>query len=170
MQDSGEIANRSSRQVPGPSWDAANVRQRLRDQGYELDGELPPVAWFGDDPDQATQLAELVRQGAKRATAGLLWRWQEQGGPPQPGDRQIVIDWQGEPRAVIEMTDVRTLPFNEVDAEFAREEGEGDLSLDYWRQVHWDFFGRECERLGRTPGPTMPVVCMRFRLVDPTSS
>jgi uncharacterized protein YhfF len=140
------------------------VRRRLRDEGYE--GKLPPVAWFGDGPE-ATELAELVRRGTKRATAGLLWRWEASGGLPRPGHRQVIIDWQGEPRAVIEITGVAVVPFDQVDAAFAREEGEGDLSLDHWRRVHWGFFVRECRRLQRTPYATMPVVCIRFRRVHP---
>ncbi len=169
MQDGDEMANRARPEVPGPSPDPARVRERLREQGYETGDALPPIAWFGDGPE-ASELAELVRRGDKRATAGLLWRWEEEGGPPEPGDRQVIIDWDGEPRAVIEFTEVRVVPFDEVDAGFARDEGEGDLSLDYWQDVHWDFFVRECERLGRTPDPKMPVVCMRFRRVHPTSS
>lgn len=170
MQNSDEMANRSSRGVPGPDWDPANVRQRLRALGYEVARAVPPVAWFGDSRDQTDALAELVRKGAKRATAGLLWRWQDEGGPPEVGDRQVIVDWDGEPRAVIEMTDVSVVPFDEVDREFAREEGEGDLSLDYWREVHWAIFARECQRLGREPGPKMPVVCMRFRRVHPPTT
>jgi uncharacterized protein YhfF len=137
----------------------------LRLQGYQ--GGLPRIAWFGDRPDQANHLAELVVRGHKRATAGLLWRWDLEGGPPLPGARQVIVDWASEPRAVIEMTDVRVLPFDAVDAAFAAEEGEGDLSLAHWRRVHWEFFGRECERLGREPHVSMPVVCMRFRLIHP---
>jgi uncharacterized protein YhfF len=107
----------------------------------------------------------LVVRGRKRATAGLLWRSELAGGPPLPGDRQVIVDAEGTPRAVIEMTDVRVVPFEDVDAAFAAAEGEGDLSLAHWRRVHWDFFVRECERLGREPSVRMPVVCMRFRVV-----
>lgn len=160
--EAGELRKEA---VPGPGWTEAEVAGRLREQGYR--GQMPAVAWFGDTRDQVDQLAELVRCGEKRATAGLLWRWRSRGGVPSVGDRQVILDWRGRPRAVIEMTEVDVVPFDEVDPDFAREEGEGDLSLDYWREVHWDFFVRECERLGREPSPDMPVVCMRFRLVHP---
>lgn len=152
-----------------PSWDPGQIREALTAQGFPVQGELPPVAWFGDDPEMARELGELVRQGRKRATAGLLWRWQADGKPaPRPGDRQVIIDWEGRPLAVIEMIEVEIVPFDQVAAGFARDEGEGDLSLDYWRKIHWDFFCRECERIGREPHPSMPVLCMRFRLLHPT--
>jgi uncharacterized protein YhfF len=159
------MANQRTGKTPGPRWDTAHLCARLSESGYE--GELPPVAWFGDNPEQADELAELVTRGRKRATAGLLWRWASEAAPPEAGDRQVIIDWQGEPRAVIEMTEVRIAQFDQVDAEFARDEGEGDLSLEHWRQVHWDFFARECKRLGREPHAAMPVVCMRFAVVHP---
>jgi uncharacterized protein YhfF len=37
---------------------------------------------------------------------------------------------------IVETTEVTLRMYNEVDAEFAREEGEGDLSLEYWREAH----------------------------------
>lgn len=149
---------------PEPDPDA--IRRRLQASGFALEGDLPPVAWFGDSAEMARELGDLVRAGAKTATAGLLWKWRRDGRePPAPGARQVIVDWAGQPLAVIEMTEVRTVPFEKVDEAFARDEGEGDGSLDYWRRVHWAFFARECERIGREPSPAMPVICMRFRLV-----
>jgi uncharacterized protein YhfF len=95
----------------------------------------------------------------------LVWAWEAEGEFPRVGDIEIIIDWQGEPLAVIELTEVRVLPFEEVDATFAYDEGEGDRSLATWRAGHWRYFSRECARLGREPTPTMPVVCQRFRLL-----
>jgi uncharacterized protein YhfF len=56
------------------------------------------------------------------------------------------------------------VPFKQVSAEFAAREGEGDGSLQSWRESHWDFFSRECRRLGRAPNEAMPVVCTSFDL------
>jgi uncharacterized protein YhfF len=60
---------------------------------------------------------------------------------------------------------VDVVPFEDVTAEFAAAEGEGDGSLEHWRRAHTAFFARECDRIGRTPAATMPVVCERFGLV-----
>jgi uncharacterized protein YhfF len=151
----------------GPELNVVHVRRRLEASGYPVGADLPPIAWFGDTRDQADELARLVQRGRKTATAGLLWKWRHDGKPvPAPGDRQVVVDWSGTPRAVIEMTEVSVVSFDEVDAGFARAEGEGDLSLAYWRRVHWDFFARECARIGRDPTRTMPTICMRFRVVQ----
>ena len=45
------------------------------------------------------------------------------------GDYCIVLTSNGLPRCVIEMTEVRTVPFREEDANFAADYGEGERSL-----------------------------------------
>ncbi len=70
-----------------------------------------------------------------------------------------------EPVLICRNTQVQIVPFNEVTAEYAAIEGEGDGSLAYWREAHWAFFSRECQRIGRVPVETMPVVCTVFELL-----
>jgi uncharacterized protein YhfF len=76
-----------------------------------------------------------------------------------------VLDGNDLPLCIIETTEVNIVPFKEVDAVFAREEGEGDLSLEYWREAHSGYFSRVLPKIGREPSPDMPLVCERFRLV-----
>lgn len=135
-----------------------------------LDRDTAPPLYdifhFSDNPDHASQLAALVLCGDKRGTASLLWKYEHEGKrPPRVGDLSIVTDWDGKPLCVIETTGVDVHGFDQVPEEFAAAEGEGDRSLQYWRDVHWSFFGRECERLGRERTRTMPVVCQRFKVV-----
>lgn len=67
--------------------------------------------------------------------------------------------------ALIETIAVEVRPYNQVEAEFAFAEGEGDRSLAYWREGHWRSFSRALPRIGREPTETMPLVCERFRLL-----
>jgi uncharacterized protein YhfF len=83
------------------------------------------------------------------------------------GDLSVVTGWGGEPLCVIETTAVDILPFEEVGADFAHAEGEGDRSLRHWREVHWAYFQRECAGHGWAPSPRMPVICERFRVRYP---
>lgn len=123
---------------------------------------------FGDTESLANELAALVVAGRKGGTAALLWAFEADGEPlPYPGALSVVTDWAGTALCVIETTAVDVVPYDQVSAEFAAIEGEGDLSLRFWRETHWDFFGRECARIGRMPTPDMPVVCERFALVFP---
>ncbi len=121
---------------------------------------------FDDNEPSANELAQLVLVGTKRATAGLAWSFEARNRPPpKPGDLSVVTNWQGEPLCVIETKAVATVPFEEVSEEFAATEGEGDGSLRYWRAVHWAYFGRECQRIGRVPGLRMPIVCEQFEVI-----
>jgi uncharacterized protein YhfF len=123
---------------------------------------------FGDGPELADRLGALALAGAKTATCSALWEWEASGDPlPQPGLLTVVLDGAGRPLGITETTEVRILAFDRVDADFAFEEGEGDRSLAYWRQAHWDYFRRTLPRIGRLPVKDMPLVCERFRLVHP---
>ena len=125
---------------------------------------------FGDSEELANRLAELVLAGTKRATAATVWSIEAAGKRiPQPGDLSVVTDWGGRPLCVIETTRVDVVPFDEVSAEFAAVEGEGDGSLGYWRRAHTACFSRECARGGRTFSESMLVSCERFDVVYPAS-
>ena len=124
-------------------------------------------AWaFGNTSDMADNLGDLVKRGVKIATASLAWAYQADGEPyPEVGDISIILDGRGDPICIIETTDVEVIAFNTVSEKHAYEEGEGDRSLEYWREVHWAFFAEECNSISREPAEDMPVVCERFRLI-----
>ncbi len=124
-------------------------------------------AWqFGYGVDQGDYLAACVLEGPKRATAGALWAYEAEGeAVPVPGDYNVILDGHGVARCVIRTVSVDVLPFNQVGEAFAYDEGEGDRSLEYWRDVHWMYFSRELTELGREATQDMPVVCERFDVV-----
>ena len=111
---------------------------------------------FGDSPELADELAELVLAGKKRATC-----WAASEGPKtQVGKQWVVLDGSGVPVAVIETIELTQRRFDEVDAAFAFEEGEGDRTLASWRRAHRNYFGRQ-----GTFAPDMLLNCERFRLL-----
>jgi len=121
---------------------------------------------FGDSEVMAGELAELVLQGTKRATAGALWTFEAEGKRlPQRGDLSIVTNWSGVPLCVIETVSVEVVPFCDVTAEFAATEGEGDGSLSFWREAHHQYFGRECASAGREFNETTLIACECFRVI-----
>ncbi|HRO29818.1 MULTISPECIES: ASCH domain-containing protein [Micrococcaceae] len=125
-----------------------------------------PQAWaFGATPVHADGLLELVLAGTKTGTASSLWDHEATGEPvPQPGELSIILDGAGRPRAVLETTEVVIVPFDEVDEDHARSEGEGDRTLRAWRAIH-ERYWRDHSENPRGFEPTMPVVCERFRLL-----
>jgi uncharacterized protein YhfF len=151
-------------------WALARVHARLNSApsyfGPTTLEVVPPPAWsFGATPEQSDQLLALVLAGTKTATAGALWDYESDDEPlPEKGALSILLDGAGHPQALVEITDVRVLPFDEVDEEHARLEGEGDLSLAHWREVHEQFF-IDVATHERGFDPSMPVVLERFRVV-----
>lgn len=131
--------------------------------------EAVPEAWaFGATSAHADQLLDLVLAGIKVGTASSLWDYEATGDPlPQVGELSIILDGRGVPRAVIETTMLRTVPFDEVTDEHAFAEGEGDRTLAHWRAVH-ERFWREHSENPRGFAADMPVLCELFRLVYPT--
>ena len=93
---------------------------------------------FGDSPALADDLLALVLSGAKTATC-----WSERETvATHVGKRMVACDGAGTPRAVIETVSLGPRAFEAVDAAFARLEGEGDLSLAWWREAHQAYFER----------------------------
>lgn len=121
---------------------------------------------WGDSPELADELGDLIARGIKTASCSALWEWEAEGKPiPQPGQLTIVLDGRGEPLCIVETTEVTVRRYDEVDAEFAQAEGEGDFSLEYWRQAHRNFFSRFLPKIGREFSEEMPLVCERFQVV-----
>jgi uncharacterized protein YhfF len=117
---------------------------------------------FGDSAEMADALLALVLAGTKTATSGALADYEKEGAPlPQPGQRSIVLDGKGRPACIIETANVCCKRFDTVDAAFAREEGEGDLSLSHWREEHAHYFRRNGGF-----SPDMMLVCEKFRMVE----
>jgi len=126
----------------------------------------PDAFAFGDTPALADELGALVKAGRKRATASLLVEFTSLGDPlPAVGDVGLVLSGSGVPMALVELTEVRHVPFRNVDAAFAADEGEGDGTLASWRAAHLAYFGRVAARAGILFDETTTVICQRFRLV-----
>jgi uncharacterized protein YhfF len=113
---------------------------------------------FGDSPELADELLELVRIGKKTATC---WAAAEGDKGVILGKRWIVKDGQGRASAILETVELKRLRFEDVDAAFAHDEGEGDRSLDDWRRMHTAYFSRRGEF-----SLDMELYCERFRLVE----
>ena len=128
--------------------------------GYKID------AWaFGVEPDQ---LADLVLKGEKTATASVYDLYQIDGEPiPQAGTFDVILDGQGQAVCIIKVTKVAVVPFNQVSAEHAFKEGEGDKSLAYWRKVHEEVFRPWLEEVGFTFNQDSKVVLEEFHKVYP---
>jgi len=124
------------------------------------------TAAFGVTWDDAREIAMFVRDGTKTATGGLVWSNEAAGKPVAcPGDLWIVLAGPDQPLCIIETTEVRIFPYEEVPDEYARDGGEGDGTLRDWRRIYWKYIVFECKRIGREPTEKAPLAMERFRVV-----
>ena len=123
---------------------------------------------FGSTPASADELAALAVAGRKRATTSLPIEFTALGQSlPRVGDVSIVARGDGEPVAIIERTAVEARAFDDVDEAYAQIEGEGDGTVEYWRDVHLEYFNWVCQRFGGSFDGRATVLCQVFRVVWP---
>ena len=121
---------------------------------------------FCDNQEDADICADLVVRDIKRATAAsvaelALARMR----PPVVGGVSVVTRWDGEAVAVIRTTGVEIRRLGDVDAAFARREGEGDGTLAGWRTAHEAYYRRVLEGTGITVDDDLKIVCETFERV-----
>lgn len=137
-------------------------------ENSHLDSALPNAWMFGDgSAEMANELGQLVLQGKKTATCSAYILYEMENEPlPQVGQYDIVLDGNNKPMAIIQNTSVEVKKMNEVTADFAKREGEGDLSHDYWYAVHKLFFTELLASFGKSFSDDMLLVCETFKVVS----
>jgi len=134
-------------------------REKSRYQSFSSD-------YFCADEVNANLCADLILKGQKVATCSMMYWYEVEGEPlPSVGHLQVVTDWNHKPVCIIETTWVSECKFSNVTEAFAAKEGEGDLSLDWWRKAHWEFFSKECLEAGIQPTEDMLLVLEQFKVV-----
>lgn len=120
---------------------------------------------FCNDKESADKLYQLVIDGRKRATTGSVWAYEFDEEPIlKPGDLTILTNYDGTRACVIRTTKNVVKKFRDIKDEDAKKEGEGDLSLEYWRRVHKEYFEEECGRIGKAFSEDMPVAFEEFEI------
>lgn len=140
-------------------WQHFEEKHKLEDVDYD--------AWaFGNDIQLADDLANLVKSGIKTATTSALELYEKDESLPKVGNYSVILDGLQKPVCVIQTVVVEVVPFKLVSAEHAYHEGEGDRSLNYWRQVHEDFFRQAYVEQGKSFSNQIPCVCEVFKVVS----
>ncbi len=88
---------------------------------------------FGTNNDY---LIELVQTKRKTATSYLY----NEEDIPKIGEKSIICFDDKKDACIIKTIDYKILRFKDMTEDLAKLEGEGDLSLEYWKDVHYSFF------------------------------
>lgn len=96
---------------------------------------------FGEPGEMRRRLVDLVINGNKRATAGLLSDYESEGEPLEHvGERLAIVDDDGHHVATVSVTNVVVSRFADVPDEFALAEAEGDLNAEDFRASHTSYW------------------------------
>src|SRR5262245_6590086 len=116
----------------------------------ERDQIYTEASSWGNSPELADRIARLITSGIKTTTSSLLWSQQKyQWVLEKPGDKTIVLDSKKNPVCIVEIQEVFVRPFDQVDAEFVYNYGEGDRTMDFWHKNIWEYYQEECQELGK---------------------
>lgn len=117
---------------------------------------------FGTPGESRENLVNLILYGNKRATAGLLKEYEEEGEPIEHvGEFLAMIDNNGDHVGTLQVTRVEVLRFIDVPDEFALAEAEGDLNAEDFRRSHLAFW----TRVGESVDDETPIVTIYFNLL-----
>lgn len=120
---------------------------------------------FGDSPELAQELLDLILEGKKTATCGAVWEYEAEGiSIPRPGDVWLTGDRDNKPTCLLRVETVNIVPFNHVTHDFSFLEGEDDRSHESWQREHERYFRRVLPKIGKDFDPSMDLVTVVFCL------
>lgn len=119
---------------------------------------LPRTCSLGSTPEETDRLLALVLDGRITGTSSAATDYADDE-LPRPGQLTILLDGAGHPRALIRTTEVRVAPFDAVDEEHSRAEGED--GVPQWRTTNAFLAGDD---------ETADVALERFEVLVPVES
>ena len=117
---------------------------------------------FGTPGESRTRLIDLIVNGNKRATAGLLDDYAKESEPVENvGECLAMLDNADQHVATLRVTRVEVSRFIDVPDEFALAEAEGDLNAADFRASHSEYWSR----IGETITDETQIVQVYFELL-----
>ena len=133
-----------------------------------------PIWGFAQPGPLRDKLTALALAGTKTTTAGLLVEYQIEGEAiAVVGERQILIDSEDRPVAIVETVGIRVVRLADVDDQHAIDEGEGYANAHEFRVAHERYWNGHIDQIRAGLGDLSfqitddtEVVLERFRIVE----
>jgi uncharacterized protein YhfF len=123
-------------------------------------------AGYAGNPDITDSLLELYFSGKKNAGSSIVEDFLSAGDPlPAVGNFWICLNSLGQPSCILRTEKIVMHKFKDVPLEIAIAEGEGDLTLEYWRQVHSELYSPSIKSWGVDDINNATVITEFFSIV-----
>ena len=112
---------------------------------------------IGNTVDDADQGAAAILAGVKTTTSSLFSDWPD-GRFPFVGALCVLLDGQRRMRAIIETTRTEVITFGSVNESLAWSYGEGDRTLQWWRETMGNYYREAARRHGASFLDDTPLI------------
>ena len=117
---------------------------------------------FGNSPQMADELLELVLAGKKTATVSVIL---EDEPHPQIGDVSLVLNGKGEPACTIRTIYLETVRFCDLTWEMVRQEGE-DETFEQWKTGNYGYWMQDAAQRGYIFTEETMITFEQFEVVE----
>ncbi len=150
---------------------------RAREQSFWNDylAKLPPnrrrgkqfvEASFAGRREGTDALIHLYRLGKKTAGSSLIKDFEFEGDPlPKVGNYWIMLDSHECPQLIAKTIRIEINSFGKIPKAIAHAEGEGDLSVSYWKKAHKNFYLPFLAKWGIADIDKAKVITEHFEIV-----
>ncbi len=119
---------------------------------------------IGGTPADADTGATLILDGTKTATSSPFWDYPD-GRIPFVGALSVLLDGNRVPRGIVETNRVEIMRFGSVNADLARDYGEGARTLEWWVRVMGGYYMALAARHGVLFSEDTEIICEWFAVV-----
>lgn len=143
--------------------------QKARLEFPDLGGDYQ-VRSLGIDADTTEQILGFIKTREKVATFSLPWVLEANGFPRSSAGTPIVLcDYQGKPRLIVRLTEVRETTFGEISAAETSMDGPPVQDPDSWIRLHREYWNELLAAYERSCEDNMPVLIEPFDYVGEVS-
>ena len=126
------------------------------------------VRWIGGDDETTEAILGHILTGDKTGTVSMPWVAEKRGcGPSRAGDAMVLIHFDGSPAVVLQVTNVETVPYKDIELKHTSLDGPAVRPLEIWLPVHTPYFERLLEPYGLKLTDDTPISFETFKLVHP---
>lgn len=124
------------------------------------------VRSLGIDEETTGMILDFIQARTKVATFSLPWVMEAEGHPEtKPGTPVILTGYDGAPRAVVSITDIRETTFGEIGPEESGLDGPPVQDPEVWIPLHREYWNGLLKKYGKSCTDDMPVLVEPFDVV-----